>query len=490
MLRAQLQGRALLDSLLKEEIKYADDTQKVKLIDTISIVYHSISPDSGIIYGNIGLRMSEKLQFELGKAKAHNALGLNYEAKTQNPAALDNYYKALSIFEVLKDKARIAATLGNIGNVYASQKKYAQAIENDSLALVMYEKIKDIQGFRGQVRNLGNMAYVYQSMGNFSKAKEYFIMARENARKYNLNDEVAKNLGNLAALNYLNKNELNLADAINYCRQAIEIYESLDDKMGLASNYGNMGEFYLAIATDSENNIKKGAFAAMGNAALINTAIEYLNKGIKVSRQISFSEGLIGCHEQLWKAYTLKKDYKNGLENCRVFFSLRDSVYSSANAINFANLETRRAKKEKEDQVIKNNLIESNNKKDKLIYTSGIILLLIVIGIVAKYFVSELKSNKVMATERKKHIDRIKAQKTVLKDIAYIQSHEVRGPVSTILGLVQLFNFEDLTDPANGELMEGVATVAGRLDKIVTEVVNKENKISKEDIESDQADNI
>ena len=488
---AQLQGRALLDSLQAQAPKFNDDNSKVKLLDTISIVYHIINPDSGLIYGQIGMKLAQQLQFDLGIAKAYNALGLNYEAMTQNTAALDNYYKALSIFETLKDNARMAATLGNIGNVYASQKKFEQAIEKDSMALIIYEKIKDIQGYQGEVRNLGNMAYVYQTMGNYPKAKEYFIMAREKSLKHNFKSEVAKNLGNLAVLNYLNKREINIADAVNYGKQAIKIYEEIDDKVGLASNYGNMGEYYLAIATDSSGTLKKGEFLKQSNIAIINSAIDYLNKGINVSQKISFSEGMIGCNEQLWKAYTLKKEYKRALECYIAYTTLKDSVYSSANAINFANLETKKEKQEKVHQIEKSRLSEESRSKDRLLYTIGIVLLLVVIGIVVKYFISELQSNKVLAKERRKHIERIRVQKNVLKDIAYIQSHEVRGPVSTILGLVQLFNFEDPSDPINMELMEGIATVTHRLDKIVTEVVNKENDIHKDaDIESDKEDNI
>jgi tetratricopeptide (TPR) repeat protein len=469
----------LLDSLMKAVPALNDDEVKVRLYDTISMLYHNFNPDSGIIYGRIGAKMGEDLHFKLGMAKAYHSIALNYETKTQNPAALEYYYKALSIFEELKDNKRIAATLGNIGNIYASQKEYARAIEKDSAALLIYEQIKDMQGYEGQVRNLGNMAYVYQTVENYATARQYFIMALEKARKYRFNSEVAKNLGNLAALNYLDKKEINMPEALSYGTQAIEMYEKLGDKMGLASNYGNMGEFYLAIVQDSTGKLRKGV--RENDLVLINKAIAYLNKGVENSRMITFSEGLIGCYEQLYLAYTLKKDYKSALDNYRSYSQLKDSVYSSANSINIANLETQRFKKEKEDQITINNLEKSNNSKQRFIYISGIILLLIAIGVVGKYFINEHRSNKKMAKERKKHIDRIRTQKTFLKDIAYIQSHEVRGPVSTILGLVQLFNFEDPADPTNKELMEGISTVASRLDKIVTEVVNRENQISRDE---------
>ncbi len=87
---------------------------------------------------------------------------------------------------------------------------------------------------------------------------------------------------------------------------------------------------------------------------------------------------------------------------------------------------------------------------------------------------------ELLAIEKKKHLEYIKAQGDVLKDISYVQSHEIRGPLSTIMGLVQLFNYDDPADPENIELLEGIAMVSNRLDKIVTEVVNKENNFARE----------
>lgn len=83
-----------------------------------------------------------------------------------------------------------------------------------------------------------------------------------------------------------------------------------------------------------------------------------------------------------------------------------------------------------------------------------------------------------LAAEREKHLGYIQAQGDVLKDIAFSQAHEVRGPLSTLMGLVNLINLENIADPENIELIQGISTVAGRLDNVVTELVNKENNIS------------
>ena len=80
-------------------------------------------------------------------------------------------------------------------------------------------------------------------------------------------------------------------------------------------------------------------------------------------------------------------------------------------------------------------------------------------------------------TEQRKHLSRIEEQNSALREIASIQSHKVRGPVATILGLTQLFAKHDLNSPENAEIIEGLTLVASDLDKIIRDVVAKSNKL-------------
>ncbi len=65
----------------------------------------------------------------------------------------------------------------------------------------------------------------------------------------------------------------------------------------------------------------------------------------------------------------------------------------------------------------------------------------------------------------------------MLTDIAHIQSHDVRGPLATILGLVQLFNFENAADPDNKVIITAIAQASEQLDVVIKEVVYKENNL-------------
>lgn len=80
-------------------------------------------------------------------------------------------------------------------------------------------------------------------------------------------------------------------------------------------------------------------------------------------------------------------------------------------------------------------------------------------------------------TEQRKHLLRIEEQNTALREIAFIESHKVRGPVATIMGLVQVFKNEDVPEELNKEIIEGILTASHQLDIIIREVVRKSNEI-------------
>ncbi len=64
----------------------------------------------------------------------------------------------------------------------------------------------------------------------------------------------------------------------------------------------------------------------------------------------------------------------------------------------------------------------------------------------------------------------IQRQNAQLKEIAQIQSHKVRKPVAHILGLSQLLDTNNPTDPANIEIIKGIVDSCHELDSIIKKI--------------------
>ncbi len=83
-------------------------------------------------------------------------------------------------------------------------------------------------------------------------------------------------------------------------------------------------------------------------------------------------------------------------------------------------------------------------------------------------------------TEHRKHLNQIEQQNKALRQIAFLESHKIRGPIATILGLGQFFNTQNPSDPANVEIIEGIIHTSTDLDIIIHEVVHLINSVEKE----------
>ncbi|WP_153799376.1 CBS domain-containing protein [Foetidibacter luteolus] len=74
--------------------------------------------------------------------------------------------------------------------------------------------------------------------------------------------------------------------------------------------------------------------------------------------------------------------------------------------------------------------------------------------------------------EKKKHELFIEKQNKVLKEIIHTQSHEVRGPLANILGILNLVDTDQLSQH-NKDAFEWLKTSALQLDEMIKNVVNK-----------------
>lgn len=83
-------------------------------------------------------------------------------------------------------------------------------------------------------------------------------------------------------------------------------------------------------------------------------------------------------------------------------------------------------------------------------------------------------------SELRRHMQKIEQQNKRLKKIAWVQSHRMRSPVATILGMAELFNYDDPADPMNEEILSNIKELTLKLDDMIREVDDLTREKSKE----------
>ncbi len=67
-------------------------------------------------------------------------------------------------------------------------------------------------------------------------------------------------------------------------------------------------------------------------------------------------------------------------------------------------------------------------------------------------------------------LEKLEKQNADLARFSHIISHNLRGPVASVIGLAGLFNRQQLSDPGNGEIIERLNDTAQRIDQILKDV--------------------
>jgi PAS domain S-box-containing protein len=84
-------------------------------------------------------------------------------------------------------------------------------------------------------------------------------------------------------------------------------------------------------------------------------------------------------------------------------------------------------------------------------------------------------------TAKLKYLEAIETQNEKLRDIAWIQSHILRAPLSRMMGIIEMINREDLESSEIKEYLGHIINSAYELDEIIKDVVDKAQQISFQD---------
>lgn len=73
---------------------------------------------------------------------------------------------------------------------------------------------------------------------------------------------------------------------------------------------------------------------------------------------------------------------------------------------------------------------------------------------------------------------KIEQQNEVLKDIAWTQSHVVRAPLSSLMGLIDLFKQKDELGLDENDMLEKITLASNELDKVIHNIVRKSEQLT------------
>ncbi|MBK6966646.1 MAG: tetratricopeptide repeat-containing sensor histidine kinase [Bacteroidales bacterium] len=452
-------GQEKQDSLLNVLRNSANDTNRVKTLNELSISFRNADYKKSLQYAGEGLQLARQLNYKRGIALSLRNSGLTWYRQNDFKKASDFLDQSFLILKELGDSAGIAGYYGSAGEIYLRQQLYGNALKYFSQSLELY---KNTGNFKGVIHSNINIGHTYYSQEKYEKAMEFYIKALNLAEKNKAGKEIGTcyinvanilntqsdfkgaiqylgkslaifegmndkyNMGvcyNNIAANYINQDSLN--QAMLYLGKALQIYIGIEDKKGQAACYLNMG-----IVSDKNNEYSKAKnyyLSALSinealrdkyriTTCLANLSISYLNlkdynaviesseRGLMIAKEINVFDAQRVFYKSLSETYDSLGNFKKAYEYFKLFKQVDDSLASADNRKQVLELEARYNSEKKEIEIsnltkdIKLQAIKLEKNRNFLIFSIVIILLVLILLLVFyRLYSLKLNSSRLLA---------------------------------------------------------------------------------------------
>jgi tetratricopeptide (TPR) repeat protein len=131
-----------LDSL-ETLLPYANDVQRVDILNAIALVVKNTNPNQSIDYAKQAFNLSNKLNYEKGRALSHIIFGIHEKRKSDYDKAHTEFLLGLSQALKCKDLYTISLAYHSLGNLANIKGDYPKALRYYLGSLKISEDLQD-----------------------------------------------------------------------------------------------------------------------------------------------------------------------------------------------------------------------------------------------------------------------------------------------------------------------------------------------------------
>jgi tetratricopeptide (TPR) repeat protein len=411
----------------------AKDTIEVIKLNKQALDNRYTSPEQTIEVAGKALALAQELNYNRGIGEAYRVMGIGNYYLNQAGKAIDNYLKALDVFKLINDARNQAKVLNNIGNLYLDNNK-DKALEYLNSALNIAQNINDQSVKASILMNIGNVYYRNKS---YSQALTYYdksnVMFAAVGDSINL-VQVLQNRGVI----YYNLHEFDKAE-----------------KLLLAANKAGK-EHDLNKPVASTNLTLAALYIAQGK---FNEASRVVTEGQAYAKVLKDDKLTNDYNYIIFQLESKRKNYQQALYYLQLIFH-QDSLIHSSNEstqINMLQEQYKQAATQREKDAI---ILRQQNDRIKFWAVTVVAgLLLVVIALLVGNVKRKAKTNAQLTelngevSKQKDNLDRVnhhleeiidertkdlQIKNRKLSEYSSYLSHQIRGPIATLRGLMNL----------------------------------------------------
>jgi len=409
------------------------DTTEVQNLNKQAYEVRLTNPEQAIISGDKALELAQKLNYTPGIAEAYRVKGIGQYYLNEPEDAINSFISALTNFTKLNDQRGIAKVYNNIGNLYRDN-DYDRSLEYFDKALDIGNRISD----------KGLIATTYLNLGNYYSRK----------KSYN------------QALKYYGQSEA----LFSIVRDSVNIIQCEQNK-GVAYFKLNQVDEAAKLLTDASDKAKAKDMNEAVASIDLTLALLYMQQGKFTDADRVVQEGTTYAqitkdekmmHDFIFTNYQLefqRKNFERALYYLREVYKLdsldvRSSLTSQLNLFELKN--------KQEEELKENELNLQHIQYDRVKFwgvTTVAGLLLVMIGLLVSNVKRKAQTNLQLTelngevSRQKDNLDRInhhleeiidertkdlQIKNKKLSEYSSYLSHQIRGPIATLKGLMNL----------------------------------------------------
>ena len=359
---------------------------------------------SSIEKSQLALQLSQQCNYQKGEAYANSYIAFFYMIITKHKEAVPLLEKAITHFESVNDKYGLAFNYNTYGSIHYKTDDYHFGLK---YLLKAYNLYRDIDDVLNQARTLKSIGSIYEFFKDYNKAKETYLKSISLGESISDSDGISNALNPLSGL-YLKEN--NIDKASKTIERSISLKEKTNDIRGLG-------------------------FALLGKAKVldkqkkIELAEETYLRSLEIHQTVGESVGIIMTLNKLGNMYL--RIGKNKLARKRLLECIEAGKESQHNLVIYKAYYAlyKVAKNEKNNNEALSYLEKHNEYKERVQLRD----VEHVLKSVQSLSTIEMLENE--ARWQKEKTEEVQKKNKELDNFVYKVSHDLRGPISSLLGL-------------------------------------------------------
>jgi tetratricopeptide (TPR) repeat protein len=431
------------------------DTTDVVTLNANGYKNRLTNPDQTVKYADSALKLATQINYKNGVAESYRIKGIGEYYLNHPEAAIGFYFEAQKWYELAANDQGVAKVFNNIGNLY-QMVDYEKALEYFEKANVIAEKHHDTQLIASLYMNIGN---IYNRKTSYNQALKYYSLSYDLFKKLNNPVLLIQCMQDLGAIYYslgeYRKAEELLTDANTKAK-------NMDLNASVAAINLTLTSLYLA-----ENNFEQAG--------------KYMQEGLSYSKLINNVKDIYDYKHLAYDLEFKRKDYKSALTYLYDIYK-SDSTSTKSGASTKLNFTYKEEENKIEAELNRQHDEYSRVKFWSVTGMAG--LLLVVTGLLVNSVKRKATTNSQLQelnneiSRQKDNLDRInhhleeiidertkdlQVKNKKLSEYSSYLSHQIRGPIATLKGLLNL----------EKEGLVGKQECIAMMDKCVSEIDEK-----------------